>query len=398
MKEECSSKGNVPGGNVLEQTDILRSQLATLVGSVDDAIIGKTLDGVITSWNLAAERLFGYTAAEAIGKSILLIIPPERQAEEDEILERLRRGQVIDHYETERIRKDGRRVLISLTVSPIKDKHGRVVRISKVARDITERRRLEAELKKRAVTLADREQRKHEFLAALARELRNPLALIRDSVQTLHRKGLPDGELESARGTIEGQIQHLIQLADDLFDVSRAACGKANLDKKAVDLAAILLRVVEASAPLAEARGHRFMVAPLPLGVRVEGDEMRLAQIFTHIIDNAVKYSHDGARIWLSMELGDGEVAVRVKDEGIGISPQRLPQIFELFNQSDRNLERAQGGLGIGLPLVKSLANLHGGRVEAFSEGGERGSEFVVWLPLLGAEPRQAGTPALRNP
>jgi signal transduction histidine kinase len=164
--------------------------------------------------------------------------------------------------------------------------------------------------------------------------------------------------------------------------VSRITRGKITLEMKPVDVRGIVERAAEATAPAMELHGHQLLVSAPPAGLRVTGDEVRLVQIVTNLLDNAAKYSRDGKRIWLGAEVEDGEVAIRVKDEGLGIVPDLLPVIFDLFTQGDRSLARAEGGLGIGLSLVKRLVEMHGGRIDAYSEGEDRGSEFVVRLPL----------------
>ncbi len=215
------AEGRVVGGiNMLlditerKQGERAAALLSSIVDSSEDAIVSKDLNGIITSWNKSAERLFGYSAEEAIGQSITMLIPANRRGEEAEILDRLRRGERVDHFDTIRIRKDRSPVPISLTISPIRDSVGRIIGASKIARDITSRKEMEAALKE-----ADR--RKDEFLATLAHELRNPLAPIRNAVQILMAKGPPDPELQWARGVIDRQVQQMARLLDDLLDVSR---------------------------------------------------------------------------------------------------------------------------------------------------------------------------------
>ena len=257
-----------------------------------------------------------------------------------------------------------------------RDADGHAVRLVGFTADVTERKRAEEALKE-----ADR--RKDVFLAMLAHELRNPLAPIRNAIQLLRLTGPKEAAVESASDLIERQVTHLIRLVDDLLDVSRVSRGKIQLQKVVLDLAAVAKQAVETSQPVIDARRHRLAVT-LPQGpVRVEGDFTRLAQVISNLLNNAAKYTDEGGNVWLIVEQSAGEAVVRVRDNGRGIDPAALGSLFDLFYQVDRNLDRSDGGLGIGLSLVKSLAEMHGGRVEASSAGRGKGSEFVLRLPLL---------------
>jgi PAS domain S-box-containing protein len=297
------------------QADETRGLLAAIIESSEDAIISKTLDGIITSWNAGAERLFEYTADEAVGRSITLIIPTERRHEEDKILERLRRGERIEHFETVRQSKRGRRIDISLTISPVRDGAGRLIGASKIARDITDRKKAEAALRE-----ADR--RKDEFLAMLAHELRNPLAPIRNAVQILRAKGPPVPELQWAREVIDPQAGQMARLVDDLLDVSRISRGKITLRMERVELAAVVGSAVEASRPLIEKWGHELTVVLPPDPVQLEADPARLTQVLANVLNNAAKYTDQGGQIWLTAEREGDAVLIRVKDTGIGIPPR----------------------------------------------------------------------------
>ena len=350
--------------------------LASIVATSDDAIISKTLDGHILTWNGGAQRLFGYSAEEAIGQPITLLIPPERHAEERGLLERLSRGEHIDHFETVRVTKDGRLIDISLTVSPIRDSSGTVVGASKVARDITERKQAE-------LALRDVDRRKDEFLAILAHELRNPLAPIRNSLHILRLTSQHDPVGERVGDMMDRQVSHMVRLVDDLLEVSRITSGKIALRKERVDLAAVVKNSVETSRPLIEAVEHHLMLAFPAEPLIVDGDPIRLAQVFANLLNNSAKYTDAGGEIRITAHSEDGWAVVSVRDTGAGIPREMLPSVFELFTQIDRHADRAQGGLGIGLTLVKSLVEMHGGTVQANSAGLGKGSEFVVRLPLV---------------
>ncbi len=238
--------------------------------------------------------------------------------------------------------------------------------------------------------LRDADRRKDEFLAMLAHELRNPLAPIRNAVHILKRPGISDEQLEWARGIIERQVDQLTRLVDDLLDVSRITQGKITLQKEKLDLMTVVGRALETSRPLIDARKHQLAVSLPSESVRLKGDLLRLAQVVSNLLSNAAKYTDEGGAIWLTAEPEDDELVLRVKDNGMGIPAEELPHIFDLFIQAERSLDRAQGGLGIGLTLVRIIVELHGGRVEAFSDGPGRGSEFEARLPLLTDERREA--------
>jgi signal transduction histidine kinase/CheY-like chemotaxis protein len=234
------------------------------------------------------------------------------------------------------------------------------------------------------------DRRKDEFLATLAHELRNSIAPVSNAVQVLRLRGPDEPELRWGRDVIERQVDHLTRLIDDLMDISRITLNKLELRKERLELAEIIKGAVESSHPLIEQCGHELTVTLPPQPVYVNGDSVRLAQAFVNLLNNAAKYTERGGRIWLTAEREDGEVVVRVKDTGIGIPPEKLPRLFEMFYQVDRSLELSEGGLGIGLSLVRRLVELHGGRVNAHSTGAGKGSEFTVRLPVLGEGPKPA--------
>jgi signal transduction histidine kinase/DNA-binding response OmpR family regulator len=235
--------------------------------------------------------------------------------------------------------------------------------------------------------IQEEDRRKNEFLAMLAHELRNPLAPIRNAAQVLHLAGLGPQQQQWARGVIERQVQQLTRLVDDLLDVSRITRGKINLKKESVDVAAVVGRAVEISRPLIDQRKHTLHLAQPPEPLRAVVDPVRLAQVLANLLNNAAKYTEEGGTIWLTVERAGDELVFRVRDTGIGIQPELLPQIFNLFTQASRSLDRSQGGLGIGLTLARRLVEMHGGSLQAFSAGTNQGSEFVVRLPVLSELP-----------
>jgi PAS domain S-box-containing protein len=362
--------------------------LASIVESSSDAIVSKSLDGIIRSWNAAAHLLFGYTAEQAVGKHISLIIPPDRADEENHIISRIRAGEPVDHFETVRLRSDGQPIHVSLTISPIRDEAGRIVGASKIARDITDRKQAEERIYGLLTALKDTDRRKDEFLATLAHELRGPLAPLRNMLEIMKRADANGDLIQQARSTMERQLGQLARLVDDLIDVSRISRNKIELRKERAELASIIHQSVEACRPQAEFEDHQLTVTLPPQPIYLHADPVRLAQVFSNILNNACKYTEPGGKIWLTAERQGSEVAVKVKDTGLGIPPDKLNSVFEMFTQIDRTLERSQGGLGIGLTLVKRLVEMHDGTVTAHSEGPGKGSEFVVRLPILIEQPK----------
>jgi PAS domain S-box-containing protein len=353
-----------------------QARLATIVDSSQDAIISKTLDGVIRSWNAGAERLFDYTAHEAIGQPITLIIPPDRRDEEYEILARISLGERIEHFETVRVSKQGRLIDISLTVSPIRDRDGRIIGASKIARDITDRKRVDK-------ALEEANQRKDQFIALLAHELRNPLAPLRNGLQVIRLAGTDASAVAQARDMMDRQLGHMVRLIDDLLDISRVSQNKMELRRSRVLLKDVISSAVETARPAIEEAGHEFTISLPPEPVYLDADLTRLAQVFSNLLNNSAKYTERGGRILLAAERQGSEVIVSVRDTGLGIPANDLPRIFDMFSQVDRSIERSTGGLGIGLALVKGLVEMHGGTVTAMSAGQGKGSTFTVKLPAF---------------
>ncbi len=365
---------------VRKQAELARTWLAAIVESSDDVIASKTLDGIVTSWNPAATRLFGYQPEEIIGRPITTIIPPELHAEEAEILARLRRGERVDHYETVRLAKDGHSIDVSLTVSPVRSEDGTIIGASKIARDISRRKRNERLLRE-----ADRQ--KDEFLATLAHELRNPLAPICAAAELLRQAKRLAPELRAATTILERQTRQMTHLVDDLLDLSRITSGRIRLHPEPVELAELVRNVIETYRHSAEAARHQVALAISGEPVYVSGDRIRLTQVISNIFHNAVKYTPPRGRIEIALRTEDRQAVMSVRDNGMGIPPEMLDQIFEPFAQLDRSYERPDAGLGIGLTLAKKLVDLHGGRIEARSAGPGKGTEFLIHLPAIAAAP-----------
>ncbi len=273
-------------------------------------------------------------------------------------------------------RPDGSRRTALAHANPCYDESGRVVGAVNILVDITDRKRAEDALR-------ESDRRKSEFLAMLAHELRNPLAPLRNGLQIMRLANHNGAAVERAQGMMERQLGHMVRLIDDLLDLSRITNGKIELRKERIDLAAAVKDAVETSRPLIEASGHELTVTLPPQPVFVDADRTRLAQVFANLLNNSARYTKRGGHVWLTVERQGSDVVVRVKDNGVGIPADLLPKVFEMFTQANRSLERSQGGLGIGLSLVRGLVEMHGGRVEAHSDGPGKGSEFVVRLSVL---------------
>jgi two-component system CheB/CheR fusion protein len=520
-----------PDGVVLTLTDIsplehARSRLAqvsAIVESSEDAILGKTLDGIITTWNGAATRLYGYTAEQAIGRHASFLYPPGRKEEIDAIIHQARSGRITDRMETQRLRKDGTVVDVSVTFSPILDGSNTIVGISGISRDITQLVRARKEIAEReerirllldstaeaiygidlsgvctfcnsacarllgydspgaligkqmhrlihhtradgtpyspeqspifdsmrhrigahvddeviwradgtpfpaeywshpierdqevigaVVTFLDiteRRQaeqdvldgvrRREQFLAMLSHELRNPLAAILAATRVLESASWADDGCHEAGRVVARQANHMSRLLDDLLDVARITRGHIALRSELVDLRDAAHSAIEALNPFFADHSTTLDVDIAGEPLLVRGDAARLQQIQANLLSNASKYSPRGSHV--RFELGrDGDQAViRVSDQGHGIAPDILPRIFDLFVQGDQSLARSEGGLGIGLTLLKSLVELHHGQVEARSEGLDRGSEFIVRLPLVTATGDEPQAPPARRP
>ena len=483
-----------------------RALLASIVTASEDSIVSTALDGVILFWNRGAERLFGYSAEEAIGQPITFLIPSERQGEERSIVEQLRRGERIASFESVRVAKDGRTIDVSVTVSPVRDHVGAIVGTSRIVRDITGRKRTEEALREseerfrmladnmsqlawmadekgwifwynrrwydytgttlddmqgwgwtkvhhadhvdrvvasireswttgkpweetfplrgkdgeyrwflsRAVPIRDREgrvtrwfgtntdvtaqraleealreadRRKNDFLATLGHELRNPLAPIRTAAGILRTRALMDPMVIRCRDVIDRQVTQMARLLDDLLDVARLSRGKLTLQRSRVLLDTVLDAAIETSLPLLEQRRQTLSVHRSEQPVALDADAARLTQVFGNLLNNAAKYSPDGAQISVSVQFEeDSTVSVTVRDPGIGIAPDMLEKVFDLFTQAPGAAVRAPGGLGIGLSLARRLVELHGGTITVASAGVGEGAEFTVRLPARVSE------------
>ncbi len=353
-----------------------------LFENAHDIFYTHDLEGNFTSVNKQAEQTFGYDRTEIVGKSAFAFIPPEyHQRVRDAIHRKLAGAAGPTVYELEVVGKDGHRIPVEVS-SRLIVSDGRPVGVQGCARDITERKRAEEALK-------DADRRKDEFLAMLAHELRNPLTPIRNALHLLQSPAAAD-RMGQVRDLMERQVEHLTRLVDDLLDVARIMRGKIELRRAPVELAAVIARAVETAQPVIDTHGQQLTVALPPEPIYLEGDLVRLSQVFANLLNNAAKYTGPGGSIRLTAEKEDGQAVVHVRDSGVGMAPETVPHIFDLFVQADRSAARSQGGLGIGLTLVRQIVELHGGSVHAASPGLGQGSEFTVRLPALAAAPAPA--------
>ena len=342
---------------------------------VDYAIVTLDEEGMITSWNSGAQRINRYKAVDIVGRHVSRLYPPEDiRANKPwrQLAAARERGRV--NEESWRIRSDGTQYWANNVIAALPESESRRRTYYMVTQDLSQRRHAE--------TLADTAQRMHEFIAMLAHELRNPLAPIRNAVALMARREMKDPLVEAMRQTIDRQSQNLTRIVDELLDVNRVARGQFTIERQAIDLRDVLARAVETSRPLIDTHEHHLHVSIADQPIEIFGDPMRLAQVVINILNNAAKYTPDGGDIWLSAERQDGSVELRVRDNGRGIERDLIDRVFDLFMQVDPNAGSALGGLGVGLALVRRIVELHGGSVQATSDGLGKGSEFIVRLPL----------------
>ncbi len=341
-------------------------------------------DGTLTFVNDTYCRTFGKSREELVGKKFTEFVGDEDRAVIDRLMEELAHGKGT-HTNEHRVVVAGGEVRWQQWTNIVAVGGGELPEYQAVGIDITDRKKLEDELRRVAAALSDADRRKDEFLATLAHELRNPLAPIRNALEImkLSREQRPRQE---ALSLMERQLEQMVRLVDDLMDISRITRGKVELKRAPVRLDRVVNSAVETSRPLLDSMGQRLTVTLPPQPIVVDADSTRLAQVLTNLLTNAAKYSEPNGDVWLTAERQAGDVVVSVRDAGIGIPADKLDTIFDMFSQVDLSLEKAQGGLGIGLTLVRRLTEMHGGTVEARSGGPGKGSEFILRLPAV-AEP-----------
>lgn len=350
--------------------------LAAIIATSDDTIISKTLEGIITSWNPAAERMFGYTETEAIGQHISLIIPLERFKEEIYIISQIAQGKKIEHFETVRQGKDGRQIPISVSVSPVLDAKGKIIGASKIARDISARLAAEEENERLYQQIKLLNEKKDEFIGLASHELKTPLTSINGYLQILDRM-IADDKARSFLAKTRQQVGKLTALIGDLLDVSKIEAGKLQLAAEQFDihrLTADTIEVISLNNPV-----HEISLEADTNEIMVTGDPHRIEQVIINLLTNAIRYSPKIKRIEVAITSNSNEVQIAVKDFGIGIAAEQLAHIFSRFYRVD-NLTPSISGLGIGLYLSHEIITRHNGRIWVDSVPGE-GSTFHFSLP-----------------
>jgi protein-histidine pros-kinase len=350
-----------------------------------DAVVIIDGDGVIAQVNSQAEKLFGYHREELVGRPLEILIPERyrgshvaetRAYAADPRPRPMGRG--LDLFG---LRKDGQEFPIDVSISPLPPERGLLV--ASTIRDMTSHRRLEEELRQRTRELEEADRQKDNFLSAVAHELRSPLSVLTLGMRVLRLPQADDKIREQTLGSFERQTAHMARLIEDLLDLTRVRCGTLTLRREVVDLRAVFIKAVEMAQPLVESRKQHLDVPQFTEPLWVSGDPSRLVQVVSNLLTNAAKYTPEGGHIWFSAARESGTVTVRVRDNGVGIPKEMVSRVFELFSQVDPARHSSSGGLGIGLYLVRRLVKLHGGSVEATSHGSNKGSEFIVRLPLL---------------
>jgi len=351
--------------------------LAAIVNSSDDAIISKTLKGIITSWNNAATRMFGYPETEAIGRHITLIIPSNRIQEETMIIEKIRKGEKIDHFETVRVAKDGKEINLSLTVSPVKNKKGEIIGASKIARDITAKKELERQSQLYTEKLQELNKYKDEFMAMASHELKTPLTVIKANIQVLQQKITSDPNGIFIDKTLS-QVNKLSDLISSLLDVSKIQSGKLEINLSIFDIATLVKEVV---ANLQQTTLTHTIIFNSPgKEILANADRERIEQVLVNLIMNAIKYSPKAKDVTVDCYEKDGKINVSIKDNGIGIPSEDIQNIFTSFYRV-RGLASSFAGSGIGLYISSEIIKRHGGEIWAESKVDE-GSVFYFSIPI----------------
>ena len=359
-----------------EQAESAERSITSILESITDSYIALDRSWLITDLNERAAAILGKTRAELIGNNLWEMFPVTKESVVYQAFHQAMGTQQPAHFEAPSRVLQGNWFEVHAYPSP--------ERLSVYVRDITERKRAEEERERLLTELGETNRRKDEFLAMLSHELRNPLAPISNALEVLHRSGRDEPELQSTRDVISRQVHDLARLIDDLLDASRITSGKVRLQTETIELSSVISRAIETTRPLAEARRHRLTVTLPSEPVWLLADPTRLAQVFSNLLNNAAKYTQEGGDITLTAKREGNEVVVGIRDTGVGIPAEVLPHVFDMFTQADRSLDRSQGGLGIGLTLARKIVQVHGGAVQAFSDGPNKGSEFVVRLPVIG--------------
>lgn len=368
-----------------QNQSVLRAQLAAIIECSDDAIVSKNLQGIVTSWNQGAERIFGWTAEEMIGQPITQIIPPDRRDEEREILERLSAGERIDHFETVRITRDRRLIDISVTISPIRDETGRIIGASKIARDITLQKGFQKQLQDAKDAAEAASRAKDQFLGILSHELRTPLTPALVAACSLECDPRLPEDVREDIAMIRRNVETEARLVDDLLDLTRIARGKVRLHFEVVDAHAVIRNVLGMFNAATEDKRLTVVIALRARHSFVWADPGRLQQILLNLISNAVKFTPVEGTITVQTTNENGTIKVEVLDTGRGIEPELMPRLFQPFEQGDNAPAKSSAGLGLGLSIVKSLVEMHRASISVASDGLDRGAAFTLRMDTVRA-------------
>jgi PAS domain S-box-containing protein len=366
-----------------EHTALANRLLSLMVQQVGThALVLLDPRGTIVGWLAGSERLFGYTADEIVGKNSEVLFTHE-DLEKNLSLWENQTASASGESEDDRwqVRKDGARIWISGTLTALRDERGELLGFSKIMRNRTDQKSQLETLESRVAAFEQAEERKNAFIATLAHELRNPLSALVNATHLLTTAEAVSEDCEFAVGVIRRQVDFTSRMVEDLLEVTRAAAGKVRLDKERVVLQDIVRFATETCRPIVSERDHTLTLLVPDVPIYLNADAVRLRQVFINLVQNAAKHTDPGGTIWVKATTEGDEAVVRVQDNGAGIAPDVMPHIFELFTQAE-TADRSQGGLGIGLSVVKDNVALHGGSVQATSDGVGKGSEFMVRLPL----------------
>lgn len=390
-----TSRGQVDGAVVtliditsLKQAESKLAELSEIVEHSDDAIFRQDVDGTIRTWNRGAERLFGRPATKVLGSHVNNLGLRCNELDVDQMLKLVECGQSLEDVEARYAQRDGRVADIALSLSPILDTQGKVIGASSIARDVTRHKQAEAKVREAI-------KRRDEFLAMLSHELRNPLAAVLNATNLLGEANSDESAMAEAKDVIDHNVRHVARILDDLLDVSRITNDKINLHKEVVDLSALMIDVVECVQHRVDAKQQELHVLPSEGPLFVEGDVGRLQQMQVNLLVNSSKYTRDGGRIEYRVDQDGDDALITIRDNGVGIEGDLLESIFEPFVQAEQTIDRAQGGMGLGLTLVSKVASAHQGTVSVQSDGEGQGSTFVVRLPLTRKRPQRRSEVAL---
>jgi two-component system CheB/CheR fusion protein len=379
----------------LTQLDLALTQkarLAAIVETSQDAIVGRTLDGTITTWNQAAAEMFGYSALEALGSSMRVVLPADSFEDMERAHTRMSQGETVAPYESVRQARDGQRISVSIAMSPIRDVMGRLIGSSAIFRDITELKEIQEQLRRET-------HEKDQFLALLSHELRNPLAPLRTSLEIMRGQAPEPKVVERSLHIMDRQLTQLTSLVDQLLDAARISSGKIVLEPVELDLVGLVQDVVEDHRRLVQDARVQLQTSVPDRNVYVRGDRVRLSQALGNLIANAVKFTPEGGSIRVKLEASPSRhlAVLTVSDDGLGMDSSMQARLFQPFVQSVESSPRTRGGLGLGLWLVKGLVDAHGGTVTAFSAGPGTGTELTIRLPLVTAPEKPRSQRASRE-